>query len=717
MRYRHNAVIPDIKCDRDESNGAKVLSMENKTNNNDNSNKRNDRILNLENIPETHKIKSNDNHRIKGINRLIVANPIRGKQRQQIKGIGERNSKREIKEQEQCICYLMTASAFLSILVAGGTIYLASLFADRDLPSFQLYNDNNTAAKEELASFPVEMENDNTVNTDDEEERKLPILPSSSIYVIPNSMPHIGDKSDGYVRLRQDWDNRYSSVDLERSLLAVREARDSVYERMRAPPFHQNYDINDCPDYPPPGYPREYKTIDILHHWPPTQSLPVGGHGVGDDENDNVITAHLGICIFDYSKDYIKILRYRSKEVPFVVRNDPNVAETVERWNDEKYRRKLFGGLDHTGSGSDSNSTDSNRKLIYHRAEQSVTNQILFRKIRKRRSSQRPHVNSYDITQKKENNDDVLGTQSPPLPPPTKLIPMTYEKWYNLATKKEKKASISTNGIQYYDTNQVKNKNKSSYYYYLRLVGCGEKKGCEKNSTEYLFDELPFFQPRRNRSEVNDQRRRNKGRHRRQRHRHRRQHQQPEELDDDQLQEEVQSLYLVEPEQQRGIHCRFGMPGMIAANHFDASRNTIAILGGERRYILSRPEQCLNMGLFHGKHESARHSKVDWTTASADYYHGTNFNEDYNNEGVEDENIASTSSTPVWREYKESLSLLVNNATSTEVVLQAGDVLYLPSYWFHYIISLTVNMQCNTRSGRNDKDNQVMTECGFPPPK
>ena len=38
-------------------------------------------------------------------------------------------------------------------------------------------------------------------------------------------------------------------------------------------------------------------------------------------------------------------------------------------------------------------------------------------------------------------------------------------------------------------------------------------------------------------------------------------------------------------------------------------------------------------------------------------------------------------------------------ARVNEIVLQAGDVLYLPKNWFHYIISIDRNYQCNIRSG------------------
>ena len=73
------------------------------------------------------------------------------------------------------------------------------------------------------------------------------------------------------------------------------------------------------------------------------------------------------------------------------------------------------------------------------------------------------------------------------------------------------------------------------------------------------------------------------------------------------------SLFMVSPKEQRGIHCRFGQSGVIAENHFDGSRNMIALIGGERRYILSKPSNCKNMHLLPRDHPSGRHSAVDWS--------------------------------------------------------------------------------------------------------
>ena len=50
---------------------------------------------------------------------------------------------------------------------------------------------------------------------------------------------------------------------------------------------------------------------------------------------------------------------------------------------------------------------------------------------------------------------------------------------------------------------------------------------------------------------------------------------------------------------------------------------------------------------------------------------------------------------------------------ANEVILSPGDFLYLPTHWFHYIISLELNYQCNTRSGRENTYQPDVKKCGF----
>jgi hypothetical protein len=151
---------------------------------------------------------------------------------------------------------------------------------------------------------------------------------------------------------------------------------------------------------------------------------------------------------------------------------------------------------------------------------------------------------------------------------------------------------------------------------------------------DWLFDELPFFKPKK-------------------------------------------SLFIAEPDHQQGIHCRFGMRSVIAEAHFDSSRNTIAMIGGLRRWIIAHPAQCKHLSLLPRDHPSARHTEVDWSSQVSISKHKAEF---------------------------EKLQGL-------ELILQPGDVLYLPTFWIHYIVSLNVNVQCNSRSGTSYENKAVIEEC------
>ena len=138
-----------------------------------------------------------------------------------------------------------------------------------------------------------------------------------------------------------------------------------------------------------------------------------------------------------------------------------------------------------------------------------------------------------------------------------------------------------------------------------------------------------------------------------------------------------ENVYIVDSEDTRGINCRFGMSGNTAAAHFDGSRNFVMLFGGERRYILSHPRNCKSLGLYKKNHPSARHTAVNW-------------------------------GNPNLKDFPEFAK-----ATANEVVLQAGDVLYLPTQWFHHIISQDLNWQCNARSGITNHYQDEIKKCGF----
>lgn len=114
----------------------------------------------------------------------------------------------------------------------------------------------------------------------------------------------------------------------------------------------------------------------------------------------------------------------------------------------------------------------------------------------------------------------------------------------------------------------------------------------------------------------------------------------------------------------RGIQCRFGMRGIIAESHYDTGRNMVVMLRGGKRYILNPPSECGKLGIIADvKHPSFRHSVFDWSNVTDARLHG------------------------------------FGDVLAVETVVRRGEVLYIPSFWLHYPISLGQSIQCNARSG------------------
>lgn len=380
-----------------------------------------------------------------------------------------------------------------------------------------------------------------------------------------------GDKSPRYRELREEYDAKFPpELIQDRANTFLKTVRKRHYEAMYSKDVI-GYDVFNCPDDPPKDYPAEFPTLDILDHWAANDATPR-------------THIHQGICVFDFNTEYDKAMRYREAERPFVIRDDPAVLQTVERWNQPDYLRRVLNGEK-------------------HRTEYSLNNQFMY----------------WRIPSKKKNGKRKKGNAPEGWKPPTEIQRIKYEDWLAHANVTDDKLGPD----------------KPHWYY--RLIGCGTlSKDCDKIPSEFLFDELTFFQPT---------------------------------LEN--------PLYMVKPDQQQGIHCRFGMKGVTAENHFDGSRNVISLLGGERRYILTHPKECKHLCLYPRGHPSSRHSEIDWSDPDVEQF-------------------------PAFK-----------NAKSNEIVLQAGDVLYLPTDWFHHIISLDLNFQCNTRSGVTRDFHKDMEHCGF----
>ena len=111
--------------------------------------------------------------------------------------------------------------------------------------------------------------------------------------------------------------------------------------------------------------------------------------------------------------------------------------------------------------------------------------------------------------------------------------------------------------------------------------------------------------------------------------------------------------------------------------HYDGTPNFAASVGGLRRWIMAAPSECDKLYLLQKPSPSSRHSEVDWSAPDN------------------------------WKypKFKE--------ARANEIILQPGEVLYVPSFWFHYIVSLNINFQCNCRSGQsNSRYSSTIHKCG-----
>lgn len=139
------------------------------------------------------------------------------------------------------------------------------------------------------------------------------------------------------------------------------------------------------------------------------------------------------------------------------------------------------------------------------------------------------------------------------------------------------------------------------------------------------------------------------------------------------------NFILFHHEHQKGIQCRFGERGITAANHYDSGRNMIAMIKGAKRYILSPPRACKKLGIVSSKgHASFRHSMLNYGHIALME------NSEYSEEMPEEE-----------REWLE----MTGTAEAVSTVLKEGEILYVPTGWFHYITSLQKSAQCNVRSG------------------
>jgi len=196
-----------------------------------------------------------------------------------------------------------------------------------------------------------------------------------SKYIIPESLNRMGNKDAWYTALRQLYDTQILPKDDERSIKFVQEARRRNGEYMQSPQAQTPYDIHNCPEYPPEGYPVQWPVLEVTKNWPTDDATP--RHEL-----------YQGLCVFDYRTELHKADNYRKREVPFIVRDDPSAARTAERWNYPGYMEKLLMG----------------EEDIMHRAEYSPNNHFMYWVDKRSRSERRRAAKK--IRDARENGQD-----------------------------------------------------------------------------------------------------------------------------------------------------------------------------------------------------------------------------------------------------------------------------------------------------------------------
>ena len=180
---------------------------------------------------------------------------------------------------------------------------------------------------------------------------------------------------------------------------AVTFVRDKIQHGRLYSPIEKDtdlYNVFDCPPIPPENYPREYPIMDVLANW-----------AVPDTELKDERFIHQGLCVFDYASDAVvakeRIRAYQKSEVPFIVRNDPTVLETVQLWNTEGYLQWRL------------------QTKLFH-ADMSKTKSMMYWR---------------------STSDHIFP---PHWTPPTRSVPITFEKFLEIALAAEDPTKFNVHG-------------------------------------------------------------------------------------------------------------------------------------------------------------------------------------------------------------------------------------------------------------------------------
>lgn len=131
------------------------------------------------------------------------------------------------------------------------------------------------------------------------------------------------------------------------------------------------------------------------------------------------------------------------------------------------------------------------------------------------------------------------------------------------------------------------------------------------------------------------------------------------------------------------VRCRWsGAAGTVVETHFDGLHNMVALIEGARRWILAPPQECAHCYMIASdEHPDApcyRHCEVDWSRPD------------------------------LTRRPRFA------NMSALQCILQAGEMLFIPSLWLHAIVHLEPSLQCNAFSEQvSERGQEAIEACGF----
>jgi hypothetical protein len=81
----------------------------------------------------------------------------------------------------------------------------------------------------------------------------------------------------------------------------------------------------------------------------------------------------------------------------------------------------------------------------------------------------------------------------------------------------------------------------------------------------------------------------------------------------------------------------------------------------------------------------------------------------------EDKHPSARHSILDWSDERQMAAAGGGHVDAVDTIVQTGEVLYIPAYWFHFVISMEYSFQCNSRSGAPEMKQGVadIAACGF----